>query len=129
MHACSARSYGDTPAVNLPGKAEPSGVAEPLMCLPPLFSRTDEPFDYNYQQHISKGALQACMRTRAPRVAAGCLEHLKWVGVGVGAGAWADVGMDLLGDKGWGWVFVFVSVHLVRARVCCLCRCLWRCQS
>mmetsp|Transcript_21559 Transcript_21559/g.56203 ORF Transcript_21559/g.56203 Transcript_21559/m.56203 type:complete len:483 (-) Transcript_21559:454-1902(-) len=54
----STRDYSCAPSVNLPENAEPSGVAEPLLCLPPLFSRSDEPFDYNYQQHISKAAKQ-----------------------------------------------------------------------
>jgi len=55
--ARSTRDYSTAPDINLPEKAEPSGVAEPLLCLPPLFSRSDEPFDYGYQQHMNKGRL------------------------------------------------------------------------
>jgi general transcription factor 3C polypeptide 5 (transcription factor C subunit 1) len=51
----ATRDYSPTPESNLPEKAEPSGVVEPLMCLPPLFSRVDVPFDYDYRQYRYAG--------------------------------------------------------------------------
>ncbi|KAL6758988.1 RNA polymerase III transcription factor IIIC subunit-domain-containing protein [Haematococcus lacustris] len=47
----ATRDYSNTPPTNLPEKAEPTGVAEPLLLLPPTFSRSDQPFDYGYRQH------------------------------------------------------------------------------
>lgn len=43
------------PPTNLPERAEPTGVAEPLLCPPLIFSRSDEPFEYGYRQLTNLG--------------------------------------------------------------------------
>lgn len=50
----TTRDYSLSPAGNLPAKAEPTGVVEPLLCVPPMFSRSDVPFDYAYRQQQHK---------------------------------------------------------------------------
>ena len=42
------------PAMNAPEAAEPQKLQQPLMLVPPLFSRTDTPADYAFKQHITE---------------------------------------------------------------------------
>ncbi len=48
------RDYARAPPENQPGVSEPSGVSEPLMTVPPLFSKADEPFNFAFRQFLFK---------------------------------------------------------------------------
>lgn len=71
----TTRDSSNCPPANHPEKAEPSGVPEPLLCVPPLFSKSDVPFDYAFKQHQHKsrttgmahGVHDLCMAARARR--------------------------------------------------------------
>lgn len=65
----TTRDYSNSPAANMPERAEPSGVAEPLLCVPPLFSKNDVPFDYAYKQHQHKSGLWVLCAHPGPPVA------------------------------------------------------------
>lgn len=55
----TARDLSKCPAVNAPERAEPSGVLQPLLVVPPLFSKHDIPLDYAYKQFNFQG--ECCM--------------------------------------------------------------------
>ncbi len=56
------RDYLRCPPENQPIRAEPTEVAQPLMCVPPLFSKLVEPVDYAWRQGRVAGM---CVRATA----------------------------------------------------------------
>lgn len=47
----NSRDYSRTPEINHPDKAEPSALHEPLLIIPPLFSKVDVPMEYGFKQY------------------------------------------------------------------------------
>lgn len=55
----STRDFSSVPYDHQPEKAEPSGTRQPLLTIPPIFSKSDMPFDYAFKRFVYKPPARA----------------------------------------------------------------------